>query len=311
MHFLRFTLLLALTAFYSVAADLVPPIPTSPIDTFRRLLVMDQNARAAYLSKYSDPERRQVRQKLQEYELLPPNEREIRLRLMELRWHLDPLLIAPVENRANLLRNVPDRDRKLVEERLELWDKLPHDSRKELLEHQLSLDYLIRLEAASTGEQEMILNSLPPGRRARLREQLAAWKTKTYSQRERIYKNFQTFFELSPDEKQKTLQKLSPAERQAMEETIARFSTLTSEERQRAIRAFRKFAELSVEDRNDFLKKAERWEAMTPDERQAWRDVVNSAPPTPPLPPGLQLIPPLPPAPNQGTLLATNLASPN
>lgn len=303
----RFFLCLILLAFAAPAGELVPPpLPTSPVETFRRLLQMDPAAKTSYLSKYIQVERRQVRAKLDEFEALDPDERELRLRLMELRWNLEPLLVVPRTNRAALMKNVPERDRELIEQRLKLWDQLPPDYRQDLLEHQLSLDYLIRLEAASSGEQEMILNKLPPGRRARVREQLTAWQARSSTDKERIYGHFQTFFELSRDEKQKTLNKLSPAERQAMEETIQRFGSLTTDQRKRAIRAFRKFAELSVEERNEFLRKAERWESMTPDERQTWRDVVNNTPPTPPLPPGLQTMPPLPPMPVPGPQLATN-----
>jgi hypothetical protein len=65
---------------------------------------------------------------------------------------------------------------------------------------------------------------------------------------------------------------------------------------------------LSPEERQLFLRNAEKWEQMTPAERQSWRNLVNTltllpVPPSrlaprPPLPPAFK--PPLPPA------LATN-----
>ena len=44
---------------------------------------------------------------------------------------------------------------------------------------------------------------------------------------------------------------------------------------------------MSHEERAVFFKNAERWQAMSQEDRQAWRNVVRRAPDMPPLPPGM------------------------
>jgi hypothetical protein len=41
------------------------------------------------------------------------------------------------------------------------------------------------------------------------------------------------------------------------------------------MKSFEKFADLTMEERQQFLKNAQRWELMTPEERQTWRDLVT------------------------------------
>jgi hypothetical protein len=53
---------------------------------------------------------------------------------------------------------------------------------------------------------------------------------------------------------------------------------------------------MTPEQREQFLKNAERWKAMTPAERQRWRELVRQVPMWPPEPPALDE-PPLPPMP--------------
>src|SRR5687767_6917141 len=67
-----------------------PPLPPSPVDFFRRLLPMTPEQRESALEKYSPKTREFVTAKVKEYEALPPEERENRLRTLELRWHLLP-----------------------------------------------------------------------------------------------------------------------------------------------------------------------------------------------------------------------------
>jgi hypothetical protein len=64
---------------------------------------------------------------------------------------------------------------------------------------------------------------------------------------------------------------------------------------------------MSPADRAEFLKNAERWAQMSPQERQAWRDVVSNVPLWPPLPTAL-IKPPMPPTPRapRAATLVTN-----
>src|SRR5205823_9681934 len=84
--------------------------------------------------------------------------------------------------------------------------------------------------------------------------------------------------ELTPQEKERALNTISEPERKQMEKTLRSFGQLTQAQRARCIRSFEKFAGLSIEERNQFLKNADRWKLMTPDQRQAWREVVSKIP---------------------------------
>jgi hypothetical protein len=81
---------------------------------------------------------------------------------------------------------------------------------------------------------------------------------------------------------------------------------LPPDQRAQCIRGFEKFAGLSLADRQQFLKSAERWQLMTPKERQAWRDLVNKLPPFPPMPPDVPPLPNVRPAPRPAAAVATN-----
>jgi hypothetical protein len=54
---------------------------------------------------------------------------------------------------------------------------------------------------------------------------------------------------------------------------------------------------MTVEERQQFLKNAERWQTLSPNERQQWRALVAklATPPLPPMPGG-KSTPPLPSA---------------
>src|SRR5687767_718422 len=65
-----------------------PPMPPAPIQFFRDLLPMTAEQRQTALEKYSARSREFVTAKLREYEALTPEERENRLRTLEMRWHL-------------------------------------------------------------------------------------------------------------------------------------------------------------------------------------------------------------------------------
>ena len=69
-----------------------------------------------------------------------------------------------------------------------------------------------------------------------------------------------------------------------MEQTLATFEKLPLDKRRACVRSFEKFANLSLVERQQFLRNAEHWQKMSPAEREAWRNMVNSAPDWPPLP---------------------------
>ncbi len=111
-----------------------PPISKSPVDILRVLLAMKPAEQERYLSNRPPEIRKRFLAKIQEYEAMKPEDRELRLRATQLRWHLLPLMQTPATNRVAQLALIPEADRKLVSERLQQWDILPPGLQKEFLE---------------------------------------------------------------------------------------------------------------------------------------------------------------------------------
>lgn len=264
----------------------------SPVALFRELLAMTSPERSMFLANRSPESRRQILSKVCEYELFKPNERELRLKVTELRWYMWPLMNQPATNRAPLLARIPEDDRKLVEDRLREWDKLPAGVQKELLDNEATLRYFYELATSTPSVRSNIVGSLTPQRRAMLEKGVAGWNNLSEEQQNKMLARFNQFFELTPAEKQKVLSTVSEAERNQIEKTLAKFEQLPQAKREQCISNFEKFASLSLDERQQFLKNAERWKLMSPDERQAWRDLVRKlSPPRPPLPPGIVRLP--------------------
>ena len=276
--------------FVSTPTNFLPPVtqPHSPVQIFRQLLAMSPQERMNYLAKRTPENRERILAKLKEYQALPADERELRLRATELRWYLLPLLRESPGNREARLGQVPGELRELVKSRLEQWDALPPESRREFLDNERTLRYFSHVDpanGAAAGAKEHGPSDA----------EQAHWQALSSDDRQRITTQFNQFFELTPDEKQKTLGTLSAGERAQMEKALEAFDKLPAAQRTQCIRAFAKFAGMTPQDRADFLKNAERWSQLPPQERQAWRDLVAQVPLWPPLQPTLMRAPPLPP----------------
>jgi hypothetical protein len=272
-----------------------PPLPfvQSPIGFFRDLFAMNPAERIQALTNRTPELRAQILAKVHEYESLKPDERELRLRVTELRWYLWPLMTAPATNRAALLARIPAPDRGLIEDRLQEWDKVPPDEQKALLGMEPTLRYLTEINGLSDLQRTQLVNNIPPVRRKLLEEGIQQWASMPEAQRQKTLYRFKQFLDLTAAEKEKALRTLSESERRQIEKTLQTFGNLRPEQRAQCIRSFAKFASLSLEERQQFLKNAERWKQMSPSERQAWRQLVSRLPP--PLPP--HPLPPLPPPP--------------
>jgi hypothetical protein len=283
---------------------LLPPMArsTSPVDLFRRLLALTPAERENSLTNRPPEIRDRILAKVLEYEDLDPNERELRLRATELRWYLLPLLHESPTNRAAWLAQVPDDLRDLVKSRLDIWTILPPPLQQEFLDNERALRYFTHVDLPNNPT----IPPIPPGRGRHHGQQdhdLIRWNALPEDQRQKITAQFNQFFELTPEEKQETLNTLSDAEREQMKKTLQAFDNLSAEQRAVCIRSFAKFASMNAVEKQEFLKNAERWSQMSPEERQAWRDLVVNVPLWPPLPPGL-MPPPLPP--DVQSAMATN-----
>jgi hypothetical protein len=234
----------------------------SPVAYFRKLLAMPPQARQDYLTNRPPQTRERILAKVNEYENLSPDERELRLRATELRWYLMPLLKLNRTSRDLKLAKVPADLRDIVKSRLMEWDILPPGLKDEFFENERAMYYFsgVRPPANSAAEREL------------------------QAKRARISAQFNQFLELSPEEKQATLSTLSTAERRQMQKTLEAFEKLTSAQKNECVRNYAKFAGMGDAERADFLRNAEHWSQMSPVERQTWRDLVANVPDWAPLP---------------------------
>ena len=233
----------------------------SPVDFFRQLLTLSPEECAAALTNRPPAARERILAKLREYEVLDPDERELRLRATELRWYLMPLLRMPPAQRPAQLAKVPDNLRELVKSRLQEWSILPPPLQEEFLANDPALHYFALVD---TTNQPAIT-----------------------AQQQKMADQFSRFFELTPDEKEQTLNTLSDAERVQMQKTLRSFENLPPQQRLTCVRNYAKFAGMSGAERAEFLKNAASWSKMSPNERQAWRDLVENVPDWPPMPPDM------------------------
>lgn len=288
-------------------------LPKPPVELFRTLLAMTAQERQEFLAHRSPEAQKLIAAKIREYQELNPEQRELRLRVTELRWYLLPLLNAPATNRAAQLSLVPADLRALVENRLEQWDHLSPEARKQMLENESTIRFSFELAAATPERRAETMAQINGADRERLKTGLQHWQGLSETQRQEVVEHFQQYFELTPAEKERTLRTLSEPERLQIEKSLSLYEGLTPVQRSQCFRSFQKFASFTPAERREFLKNAQSWRLMTPSERQSWRTLVYTLSHLPPLPPGLN--PPAPPGPpparasappNPGTAWATN-----
>ena len=273
-----------------------PPLPSrTPVDYFRQILDMTSEEREKSLASRSEPSRAFLQVKLKEFQALAPAPREARLQTLQLRWLVLPLMKVPADQRPARLKLMADGDRKLVEARLDEWDRLPADLQKKVLENESVIRLFFRSETNAPAA-DLSPARTSPQQQARTEQDLARWNALPEDERQDIQAHFERFFELTDQEKTKILKKMTDPERVQMEMALRAFDRLPKAQRELCVRNFQKFAALSAEERQEFLVNAERWQSMNPQDRQLWRDLVKRVQPKPPLPPSLRpKSPPLPP----------------
>lgn len=210
--------------------EIAPPLPPSPIEQFRTLLDLPESQRMTVLATRSPQSRQTIEAKIKEYRALPAQERDRRLNVMDIHWHLKPLMAMAKANRTTALARVPAKIKPVVEDRLERWDKLAAKVKQDVLTNETAMSFLI------APPQPPITPPMP----------------RVKFDREEVARALQGFANLSP------------------------------EQRQQCVDSFAALAGMAAEERNHFLKNAERWQEMTEKERDAWREIVNVRPPSPP-----------------------------
>ena len=271
----------------SVTAGARLPVPAAsptPIDFFRHLLAANPTERAELLAGKSAEHRRVLENSLRSYDNLQPQERELRLRTMELRYRLTPLLRMTATNRLDYLKLMPDKDRPILEERLRIWDQLSHEDQELLLVYEQTTRVLGSL-ARPLPRRDLPL-SMQTSNQLRLIElQLVHFQSVPPQRRNKIQQDFNKIFELSTDTAKEHLQEyrpLSPAEVKEIEKSLERFSQLAPAQREQCLRNFQRFTDLSPSERREFLVSAQNWQRMKPADREAWRKLVSRMPPLPP-----------------------------
>ncbi len=293
----------------SAAPEKLPPLPPlkSPVDLFRNLLAMSPAERDRELASRPPKISKRILAKLQEYAAMKPDERELRLRMTELRWYFLALLeMTPAEREARLAA-VPETERQPLTERLQQWDRLPAAEQKEILKYEATMEQFVDQGLNGRAVATNILASVPSPVRAESLQNLDNFLNIPLEKRRQMFDSFQRFFELSDAEKQKAVGVLPDTQRQQMYALLHSFGNLPKEERDEFLKSFSKFSSMTGAERIEFKQNAERWQELTPAERAGWRDLVNRLPPAPPLPPGLAS-PPMPPHPRPAAApsVATN-----
>jgi hypothetical protein len=289
----------------AAAKAVLPPVPSLvAVETFRKILSLKAEEREKFLATRTPEQRQVVELKLREYEAMPEEAREQRLRELQLRLYVRHMIKVPGSNRIDYLKQLGPAERELVEARLREWDELPAEARQRLLNYELIIRHVARGLTQIT----------PPFPRPD--RGLTDWGELSADKKQEIVADFERFFE-ELDERQRgqVLNVLSDRERQQMRVSLQSFERLPKDKRDRCLQAYKKFANLTEEERAKFLMNVNHWQNMTPKERESWRWLVSKITllSSPVMPPGAKKLPPLPPAPTlpalpsqTGTLVVTN-----
>jgi hypothetical protein len=208
-----------------------------------------------------------------------------------LQWYVTRLLNMSVSQRAAAIHQVPVLWQPMVLERLGAWDKLSPQVREEAWQHKIVREYL----SAPVDQQTNFLKALSDGERAALSRRLDQWRILPATERRRLDERVDEFFRMQPDKQQQTLSSFSDAERQSMQKALDAFRAMSPTQRDLCLKSFAqfadKFAAMNRPQQIAFLKNAERWQEMSPKERETWRKVVEVVPPMPPMPAQMPPIP--------------------
>lgn len=265
----------------------MPPAPPSPVAVFRRVLRSSPEEQQAVLASRPPKHRAYLEAQLREFSRLSPAECEARLQLLELRFHLLPLLNSPASNRVDQIQAVPARYRAAVKDRLGAWDALSPTEREGLLDDHAAASWLCRSPAgqpvAPVGAPAA---SAEP---ARLGTTLARWQGLSPAEKSRTVESLERFFQFDASQKDRALREMTRLGRAHVADFMTQLDELPAPEREKCLRALERFAGFPEGERRRFMQNAVRWATMSDEERRAWRDLQAKLPPLPPV------LPPRPP----------------
>ncbi len=252
---------------------------------------MNSEDREKARSGKSDKQRSYLRRELQKYDEMPKEERETELQKLRVWYYVRDLVKHPVESRKDAVAVLPENERALVEVRLRRWDLLPQDLQKEIMENERTIRYVVQLDGLSRQEQKELEATLPPNLRKSWDEKLDGWHAIPPERRQRIYAQFQKFFELSPRERAKVLETLPQQDREQAEKSllvVQEIEKLSPAERATCLDSLKNFFETPPKSDQLYyqLEKIQRWKAMSTKEKSVLKKIHGV------LPPGLE--PPIP-----------------
>lgn len=190
-------------------------MPPSPIEQFRTLLDLPEGQRATVLASRSPQSRQTIEAKIKEYRALPAQERDRRLNVMDIHWHLKPLMAMAKPNRATALARVPAKIKPVVEDRLERWDKLAPKVKQDVLTNETAMSFLIQppepvvappMPSVEFDRKEMARTletyaNLTPSQRQQCVESFALLASMPVGERNQFLKNAERWQEMSEEER--------------------------------------------------------------------------------------------------------------
>lgn len=298
-------LLFSLVANGQSALPELPPTPLthpsaykSPLEFFRKLLVMNREERTTALAARSERSRSVIERKLAEYDSMDPGLRELRLQATELRFYLRPLLSLPSNQRAISVAHMPEKFSKLVQVRLAKWDAMASETRQGILENEWMMHAVLRYGPKFTAVH--VARNLPVAEAEKATRQLQAWESLTAEKRRQMINRFNSFFSLNSGEQEKVLARLPEYQRAKVFATLEEIQQLPASDRQDCMASLQRFVSMTPDERIAFFSNAKQWRQLSSLEKKSWRTVVrqfsSAAAPSdaPPLPPGFGKPPPAP-----------------
>jgi hypothetical protein len=267
----------------------LPPVAASAsavTDLWRRVLAMDDAQREAFISSKPAASQAFLRSKVQEFLVLPPEKREMRLRALELRAYMLPLMRLPAPARAQQIEQLPSDKRSDVKKRLLTWDIMPPQLQKDVLENEAAIR-LVMESGNRNASREELLAAVAPARRAEMETNLIRWNEISPAQQDQMVSNFERYFGQPLEERGKALRTLNEGDLAIITPTLNKLERMPDGERDRVLDGIRKFKSLPPAAQKDFVRAAAKWQAMTDKDRQLWRQLVTtiharSGPPMPP-----------------------------
>lgn len=234
----------------------------NPVDLFRHLIESSKTEREAWLSNQEDWRRKRISEGLAEFDQLSPEHKAKRLREMELRYFLLPLLNLHPDERTFALAQVPEHLQELAKEQLMMWDLLPETARQAALARE-------QWRKKRPGSTEAEIAPLPPSK------SLQSWNNLSETEKAEIKANFQSFFTLSTTSQSKTLSMLDQHQRRELESILNRLKNKSIEDRRKIVDYFIQFSKLDPIEKGTFIQKASTWQKMSPEERELWKEVIR------------------------------------